>query len=649
MIPDIFRHIDCNFLAMLITEDVIDFLKSVPPFQFLDEGSLRRISENISMEFYPKGTTILHQDGPPSEYLRIIKKGGVKVFMTPDKGEEVLIDYRSEGDSFGLLSLVGGDKSRANVVAVDDTICYLIGKDVILRLVDSHAFFTEFFLKSFLNKFIDKTYKEMHNKSLLYGGGDKPLFTTPVGEVATRKVMTAPQEITIREGAEMMSQNRNSSLVLVDGEGVPTGIVTDRDLRDKVVSKGRSVTDGISSIMSVSLIKTEARDYCFEALLKMIRYNIHHLLVVDEGRLKGIVTNHDLMMLQGTSPISLARDIESQQSIEGLIPSARKTNEIIGLLLKEGAKASNITRIITEINDRLLRKILEIAEKEIGKPPLRYCWIIFGSEGRKEQTFRTDQDNAIIYEDPLSESEEAAARTYFTVFSAFVRDSLLRCGFPRCPANYMASNPEWCKPLRVWKRYFSTWVYSPTPDAVLKSLIFFDFRPLHGDFSLAESLRDSLVSLLEGQMIFLGYMANMIIKNTPPVGFFKSFIVEKGGEHKDELNLKVKGLAPIVDMTRLFSLEKGLRETSTIERLLALRERHTIVKEFADELEHAFEFIMLLRIQHQFEQIEAGKEPNNFINPNSLSNLEKKMMKESFSLITRMQDIIIERYKPLIW
>jgi CBS domain-containing protein len=144
-------------------------------------------------------------------------------------------------------------------------------------------------------------------------------------------------------------------------------------------------------------------------------------------------------------------------------------------------------------------------------------------------------------------------------------------------------------------------------------------------------------------------MANMIIKNAPPVGFFKSFIVEKGGEHKNELNLKVKGIAPLVDMARLFSLEKGLKETSTLERLSALKEKHTIVKEFADELEHAFEFIMLLRIQHQFEQIEAGKEPNNFVNPRNLSNLEKRMMKESFSLIARMQDIIIERYKPLIW
>jgi len=601
------------------------------------------------MEFYPKGSTILHQDGPPSEYLRIIKKGGVKVFIKPDKGEEVLIDYRSEGDCFGLLSLVGGDKSRANVVAVDDTICYLLNKAAILKLVDSVPAFTEFFLKSFLNKFIDKTYEEMHNKSLLFAGGDKVLFTTPVGEIAARNVMTAPQTISIRKAAEIMSERRYSSLVIVDEEGVPAGIVTDRDLRDKVVSKGRTGNEKVSDIMSVSLIKSEARDYCFEALLKMIRYNIHHLLVVDQGKLKGIVTNHDLMMLQGTSPISLVREIESQHTIEGLVPAARKTNEIVGLLLKEGAKASNITRIISEINDRLVKKIIEIAEKEFGEPPLPYCWMVFGSEGRKEQTFRTDQDNAIIYEDPLTEKEDADARTYFSVFSAFIRDSLIKCGFPRCPANYMASNPEWCQPVKIWKKYFSSWVYTPTPDAVMKSLIFFDFRPLYGDFRLADSLRDFLSSFLDGQMIFLGYMANMVIKNTPPVGFFKSLIVEKSGEHKDELNLKVKGIAPIVDIVRLFSLEKGIKETSTLERLSELRERHTIVREYADELEHAFEFIMLLRIQNQFEQIEAERMPDNFINPKKLSNLEKRTMKESFTLISKLQDILIERYKPLIW
>lgn len=630
-------------------EHVTDFLKNIPPFQLLDEHTLKNIAGGVNEAIYPAGSMILHQDGPPSDYLSVIRKGGVKVYISLDSDEDIIIDYRSEGDSFGFLSLVGGDRSRANVVALEETACYLIDKKTIQGLLDTNPSFSEFFYKYFLNKYIDKTFKEMHDKSLLYGGGEKLLFTTPVGELASRNLTTAGVGISIREAAEIMSLKRISCLVLLDSDGIPAGIVTDRDLREKVVSKARNLADPVSAIMSIPLMKVEARDYCFEVLLKMIRYNVHHLLVVDEGRLKGIITNHDLMMLQGTSPISVAREIEGQQTIAGLIPVSKKINNIIGLLLKDGARASNITRIISEINDRLQRRILEITEKEMGPPPVNYCWIIFGSEGRKEQTFKTDQDNALIYADPGSDEEDAVIRQYLRSFTALVKDSMIQCGFPVCPANYMASNPQWCQPVKTWKKNFSTWIYTPTPEAVLRSLIFFDFRPLYGDFSLADNVRDSLKSILDGQMIFLGYMANTIIRNTPPLGFFKSFIVEKNGEHKDLLNLKVKGIAPFVDMVRLFSLEKSISETSTIERISALRSRHTILNEYADELEYAFEFIMLLRIRHQYGQIELGLEPDNFINPNALSNLEKRTIKDSFSLITKMQSILVERYKPLIW
>jgi CBS domain-containing protein len=360
------------------------------------------------------------------------------------------------------------------------------------------------------------------------------------------------------------------------------------------------------------------------------------------------MTNHDLMLLQGASPLSFANDIENQQTIDGLIPVSAKINSIVGLLLEEGAKTSNITKIITEINDRLIKKVIEIAEKEYGQPPLPYCWIVFGSEGRREQTFKTDQDNAIIYADPATAEEEGEAKRYFAGFTSFVKDGLLKIGFPVCPADYMASNPQWCQPLKVWKRHFTDWINEPTPDALLKSLIFFDFRPLYGKFGLAEGLRDSLKSMAEGQDIFLCHMANMIIKNTPPVGFLKSFVVEKGGEHKDEFNLKVKGITPLIDAVRLFALEKGIRETSTLGRIYSLKDRHAIVREFADDLEHAFEFIMLLRIHHQLEQIEAGSKPDNFINPNTLSNLEKKTLREAFHLITKLQSLIFERCKPFI-
>lgn len=632
----------------MVLEEVIGFLKKVPPFQFLDEEILRDIASRITVEYYPKDTVILRQDGQPSEYLRIIKKGSVKVFVRTKDNEEVLIDYRGEGDSFGFLSLVSGDRSRANVVAAEDTLCYLIEKDVILALLEKNPSLTEFFLKSFLNKYIDKTYKEMRGRSLLYGGGDKLLFTTTVKELIAREPVTASHEISIKEAAEIMSRNRISSLVLMDGNA-PVGIITDRDLRDKVVAKGKDINEPVSSIMSVSLVKIDSKEYCFEALLKMVRYNIHHLIVVEDGALKGIITNHDLMMLQGVSPISIAKEIETQQAIDGLIPVSKKINQVIGLLLRDGAKATGITRIITELNDRLQRKILELAEKRFGRPPLPYCWIVFGSEGRREQTFKTDQDNAIIYADPASPEEEKKARDYFTVFADFVKKGLIECGYNACPAGYMASNPQWCQPLKTWKRYFTNWISEPVSESVLKSLIFFDFRGLHGDLNLADELRSHLNTLLEGNKVFLGYMANAIIKNRPPIGFLKAFVVEKSGEHKDELNLKVKGIAPLVDIVRLFSLEKTLKETSTIDRINILKTKHSIVKDHADELMHAFEFMMLLRIHHQFEQMESGKSPDNFINPNKLSNLERRTLKEAFHLISKLQDTLIERYKALIW
>ena len=351
-------------------------------------------------------------------------------------------------------------------------------------------------------------------------------------------------------------------------------------------------------------------------------------------------------MLQGTSPITIAREIKSQDCVSGLVPVSKKINGIITLLLKEGAKASNITRIVTEINDMLVKRIIEIAERECGEPPLSYCWIVYGSEGRKETTFRADQDNALIYENPKTKEEADSAEEYFGNFTGFVKDSLTKCGFPLCSGDYMASNPRWRQPIKVWKEYFTKWIVTPTSEAILSSVILFDFRPVYGSFSLAKELKEHLVKTLKNHDIFLKQMADMTVKVRPPLGFFKTFVVEKSGEHKNELNLKFKCIAPLINIARLFALEKGISETSTIERLEALKDKHGLVKEFGDELEQAFEFINLLRVHHQFAQITAGISPDNFIDLNKLSNLEKKTLKESCQLILRVQDSISKEYSP---
>jgi len=628
--------------------EIRGYLSSIAPFNTLGQELLDEVAAQSDVTIYPAGHAILVQDGMPSDHLQVIRKGRVKVYLRSQTGEEVVIDHRGEGDCFGLVSLLGGTRSRSNVIAEEETVCIRIRKEIVVRLMESNPVFAEFFRSSLFDRLIDRAYGEIYRRNALYGSSDKLFFGTPLRELVMRDLVTAPQNMSIRDAAARMSEKSVSSLVLIDDNTRPAGIITDRDLRDKVVSKERDLHEPVRNIMSVALITADGADLCFEAVLKMIKCRVHHILIVDRGSLKGIITDHDLITLQGASPLSLAKEIEDQQTIEGLVGVSERITNLVGLLLKGGEKASTIARMIAALNDRLFIKILQIAEEEVGATPVRYCWIVFGSEGRKEQTFRTDQDNAIIYEDVSDPVEEGNARRYFSRMTKLVSGYLEQCAFPPCPGGYMASNPLWCQPLSVWKRYFSQWIHEPNGEAVLRSLIFFDFRHLYGDMSLSEKLGDSLESLLEGMESFLGFMANMIVKNAPPLSVFNKIVAEKSSEYKNTVDIKIKGLASLVDAVRLFSLEKGVRETSTLERIEVLRNVHTIVDDLADDMKDAFELMMMLRMKHQAEQVAAGRTPDNRINLKKLSIREKKMLTEAFMLIADIQAVIIQRYKPFI-
>jgi len=627
-------------------DDVRMFLKQTPPFNFVDDTVLANIMKDVSTAFHPRGQVILRQNGPAAEHLTIIRSGAVKVFVRTKEGEEVLVDRRTAGEFYGMRSFLFGEISMDTIVASEDTSVYLVHKETVLGLLKSNAEFSEFCLMSLLKRLIHMAYKEMNDRTLLYGGGDKLLFTNVLGDLATRKVVTALEDVSIGQAAEIMANHSISSLVLLDERGLPSGVITDRDLRNKVVSRGTDITGRVGDIMSVTLIKAEVRDYCYEALLKMMRYNIHHLLVVGNGELKGILTSHDLMMLQGMSPLSLAREIESQDTLDGLVLAATKINRTIILLIKEGAKSSTIARIITEINDRLLKSVLKITESRMGPPPVGYCWIVFGSEGRKEQTFKTDQDNAIIYEDQGTRVD-AAAR-YFGEFSIQMQQALARCGFPPCSAGYMASNPMWCQPLSVWKKYFSNWINIPTAEAILRSLIFFDFRPVHGNTLLAEKLRAFLGYEIKDKIPFFANMASALVSKRLPIDVFGKFKCEKKGVHKGTFNIKTTGLSPIVDAARLSALELKAYYTSTVERLAEGKDRSCIAGQFSGELEQAFEFLMSLRLRHQYEQIKEGSSPDNFINPQCLGTMERTMLKESFKLIKTVQEMARKQYGSLL-
>ncbi|HEY6010855.1 MAG TPA: CBS domain-containing protein, partial [Nitrospirota bacterium] len=341
----------------MLSQETISFLTQTPPFSLLDDALLADISRDMELTFYPRGTTILRQNGPSAEHLSIIRTGTVKVLVRTNEDEEVLVDTRTAGECFGMRSFLFGNLSPDTIIAAEDTSCYLVKREIVLGLLNTNAAFSSFCLKSLLKHLMDMAYQTVRDRTLLYGGGDKLLFTNVLGDLSTGTVITASEDISIREAADVMAKHNISSLVLVDTDGLPSGMITDRDLRNKVVSRDRDVAGRVGDIMSVSLIKAEPHDRCFEALMKMMRYNIHHLLVVEHGRLRGILTSHDLMMLQGTSPLSVAREIESRDTIDALAPAAARVDRTIEILIREGARASTITRIITEISDRLLKKV----------------------------------------------------------------------------------------------------------------------------------------------------------------------------------------------------------------------------------------------------------------------------------------------------
>lgn len=630
----------------MLTLEPVRFLQGIPPFQLLDESCLESLAGSIALEFYPKGFSILTQGGPASDSLQIVRTGNAKVSMRSGTGDEIVIDYRTEGDAIGFLSLYSGDRSRTDVTAAEDTTCYLLPREQFLALLEAHPEVREYFHRTFLAKYMDKAFTDMRSRSQLFGGGETLLFTTPVGDLMMHAVITAPTDIPIRQAALKMSHHGISSLVLIDGEQIPVGIVTNRDLRDKVAARGRDTAEPVSNIMSTSLIKADAADFCFEALLTMIRHNIHHLLIVDRGRLRGIVTNHDLLLLQGTSPISVVREIEGQTGLEGLEQAAAKVTDIVGLLIKDGAKAGNVTRIITEINDRIVRKVVDFALQQLGPAPLPWCWLSFGSEGRREQAFRTDQDNALVWSDPPTPELAEAARDWFPRFARVMKDGLVRCGFAPCPAGYMADNPRWNLPLAVWHELFSRWILNPGPEALLRAVIFFDFRGLAGTPALADELRAHLNRTMRDRKVFYARLAETVTTHRPPLGLFGRLAVGRESENRDRIDLKISGLGPIVGIARLCALESGIPQTGTLERLAALRPAHPLINRFGEELGDAFEFLSLLRMQHQFQQIRSGEPADNLVDPRALSTSEVKSLKDAFRLISRVQDLIVEQYRP---
>jgi len=632
----------------VVSETVIEFLKNVPPFQFLPESELSRLVSSIALEYFPKDTTIISAGHRASDVLYIVHKGVVELTLRTKVGKELVFDFRSEGEIFGLLSLMGRDTARLDVTAKEDALCYSIPGTVIQELASRYPEFSEYLVRVSITRYIDRSLQELKDQANLMGSTERLLYSVGVEDVISAPAVVCTAETSIREAARLVATSHATCLAVVGADGRAIGIVTSRDFTYRVVAKAFPLDLPVTKIMSTPVVSVESTARLFQALLSMISKDIQHVLVTEEGMPKAVLSSHDLILLQGKSPLSVSRHIERQKSVEGLAEAQKKIIELIPLLLREGARVSHITRVVAEINDRLMAKILEFAEAELGPPPVPYCWVVLGSEGRREQTFKTDQDNAIIYADP-DEGVAKQAQEYFTRFAEYVQKALESCGYEPCTGDYMASNPRWRRPLSSWKNCFREWITEADRRSVEDALIFFDMRPIGGEFWLFESLSTFFRGALVEASFFKSIFAFVTINRKPPLGFFRTFVVERSGEHKQELDIKTFGTAPIVEAARLLALDAGIEATNTVDRLTTAPPLPYFDDALRGELLEAFELLTRLRLEHQLQQLRAGQPLNNYVNPGNLTQLQRSLLKEAFRTIARAQSAISDRFRTAVW
>ncbi len=618
------------------------FLQNLPPFSFLPDAEVEKIVADLVAVNHPKDVFLLIQGRSKVEHLHIIKKGAVERYYR-ERNEELMRARLRERDFFGGISMLLHDGiSVCMFRTTEDSELYLLPKQRFLDLCSRYPVFSDFFTDMLGKWMLDKSYampiaKTMHPKEEL-----PQIFNQSVENIFSRKLVSCDTHTSIQEAAAMMGNNRCSSILVKEPHGDFTGIMTDRDLRNKVIIQATcDMTRTVSQIMSSPLSTVPAAAPVSDALMIMMMKDIKHLAVTDaDEKVIGIVTNKDILGAHGQSPFFLLREIHAAVSLEEITDKQSRLPGLIQSLISSGAKAMNVARMVSVISDAILNRLIGFAIAELGPPPVRFAFMIVGSEGRREQTLKTDQDNAIVYEDPPGETEEAV-RGYFLAFGEKVCNWLDQVGYTFCNGGVMAKNPQWCQPLSVWKKYFSTWIGTAEPVALMQSSIFFDFRCGYGDLAIIDELRQHLFHSLGEHPNFFRYLAETTLERKPPLGLFRTFIVESKGEHRDTLDVK-SPMITIVNYTRLYALRNGIEETNTQERMYQLFLKKRLSWEDYHDFEQAYSFLMQLRLARQLTAlIRENAKPDNYINPNKLSRLEQTMLKEIFKRIEKYQEKMV--------
>ena len=602
---------------------IADFLRDCLPFNDLPEDDFAWVVNHLEIIYFKQGHVF--NENSPSPGLRIVRSGAVE--LRDSKGQ--LLDRLGEGESFNLCGLI---KEEPDVTAllIEDCLLYLLPEKDYFAIREKH-------------RHIDRFFHSQRSRRLRRAARHEPdpsSMMRHISSLMSKNVLTVSPRDSIMQVAQAMDARRHSSALVVDGETI-CGIITDRDLRSRVLARGLSAELAVADVMTANPQSIQADATVFDATLLMTRHKYHHLPVMEAGKLVGFVTTSDMMLAKQDDPVYLVQHVSRQADIEGLKKVVKTIPNLLVQWVSAGVRANQVGHILTAISDAVTTRLIELYMETAGPAPVPFCWLSFGSQARGEQLVGADQDNGLLIANLLSDAD----KPWFEKLAHAVSDGLDACGYIYCPGKVMATTDEWRQTLSGWKNTVDRWTCSPTPAAVMRVSIFFDLRAIYGDAELCQQLQHHMLETVSRNSIFLAALAANVLTTRPPLGIFRRFVVERNGEHRSTLNLKKRGVIPIVDIVRIHALAHKITAINTDERLQELTRTKVLTINDSRNLQDALHFIMRLRINSQARQITRGEQITNQCNPKDLPKMAKKQLRDAFTIVDNAQTAIRLKFR----
>jgi CBS domain-containing protein len=614
-------------------ESIRDFLASVIPFNALSDEDIERVSSEMEWVSFPPAQPIIRQ-GTQGSLFYLVKSGLVKVFLDQD-GTEVVLGFLGEGDCFGEMSLLTGAPTSASVETVEHTRCLVQKREDFLRIVSSYPAFHTFF-NQLLTQRMKTVYKELLSSTPGISQVEPFLYRKRVKDLMSPNQVFCEGDTPIQTVAKDLVEGQANAVIITGKGNQAEGILdVDRVLK-AILFEGKSPTDPVTAAMATTFHTIDAESYFFDALHQMVQKQAPRLVVTEKGRAVGVLSGLDLLRFRGREVLSLVKNIEEAPNTVELDRMRKDVEKVLRALIADGAIASAACKIVSELNDKIVVRVIRLAEEALGPPPSPFVWLGLGSEGRKEQTLLTDQDNGLLFAGPPSRE----ASDYFGKLAREIVEGLNTCGFPLCKGNIMATNTKYFGSLEEWKDRSRKWITGSMDAKDLVDLyVFLDFRAVYGNRSLEQELKSSVIRFIQETPVFARTLAEPIIAVPMPLGFFKHLVVEKDGKYKNTVALKTHGLLPLTTCTKIIALTKGIHETNTLERIRALRNAGIMTPDQAEFFEQALETFLTLKIKNDLNDVDQGRDFSNHVDPSALGTKQKQLLKEAFLAVSEMQKL----------